>query len=237
MKHSALYGSLLLVAGCGIPDAPRSESRTDLDLGKPYPFPAIDDNIVHDTLLIQTTLDLGDSTYLMVASNVTETFEGLRLYRYRFAADSTVEMMIISPPAYDSWTMLPTCFPLDTTHPADVVWVLANFGERESWGQKIFLMDRNFMDAGFMHVALPERVMEDDTLRLKRRNVAPHMRYSENADTAVWRFACDSVFVYDDGAGANDLIIAAPRIRYTYHRDQGLTLWMDGHARPVRTPA
>ncbi len=237
MKHTALFWVLLLAAGCAAPDAPTPEIRADRDMAKPYPFPAIDDNIVHDTLLIQTTLDLGDSTYLMVASNVTETFEGLRLYRYRFTVDSLVEMMAISPPAYDSWTMLPTCFPIDTLYPSDGLWVLANFGERESWGQKVLLLDWEFMDAGFMHVALPERVMEDDTLRLKRRNVAPHMRYSMHADTAVWRFACDSVYVYDDGAGANDLIISSTRIRYTYHRDQGLTLWMDGHARPVRTPA
>jgi hypothetical protein len=167
MKHTAPFWVLLLAAGCAAPDAPTPDSRADRDMAKPFPFPAIDDNIVHDTLLIQTTLDLGDSTYLMVASNVTETFEGLRLYRYRFTVDSLVEMMAISPPAYDSWTMLPTCFPIDTLYPSDGLWVLANFGERESWGQKVLLLDWEFMDAGFMHVALPERLMEDDTLRLK----------------------------------------------------------------------
>jgi hypothetical protein len=231
-----LCGMTLLVR-CGQPQGTPAMGPPLVEGRAPWPFAALDDNIAHDTLLIQTTLDLGDSTYLMVASNVEETFEGLRLYRYRFTADSTVEMMAISPPAYDSWTMLPTCFPIDTLYPSDGLWVLANFGEKESWGQKVLLLDRSFMDVGFMHVALPERVMEDDTLRLKRRNVAPQMRYSERGDTAVWRFACDSVYLYEDGAGATDVVLAAPRVRYTFHRDQGLALWVDGQARPVRTPA
>ena len=243
MMRTAVLGilsalcSMTLLVRCGQPQGTPAAGPPHVEGSTPWPFAVLDDNIAHDTLLIQTTLDLGDSTYLMVASNVEETFEGLRLYRYRFTADSAVEMMAISPPAYDSWTMLPTCFPLDTAHRSDVMWVLANFGEKESWGQKVFLMDWNFMDAGFMHVALPERVMEEDTLRLKRRNVAPQMRYSERGDTAVWRFACDSVYLYEDGAGATDVVLAAPRVRYTFHRDQGLVLWVDGQARPVRTPA
>jgi DNA-binding MarR family transcriptional regulator len=34
----------------------------------PFAFRAIEDNLRHDTLLIQTTFDLGDSTFVMVAS-------------------------------------------------------------------------------------------------------------------------------------------------------------------------
>lgn len=197
----------------------------------------IADNLRHDTLLIQTTFDLGDSTYVMVASNVMENFEGLRLYRYRFGAGDSVEMMAISPPAYDSWTMLPTFFPLDTLAPSDAMWVLANFGEKESWGQKLLLLDEEFSDMGFLDAALPERVLEDDTLRLKRRNMAPFMRYSEHGDTAVWLFACDSVFLYDDQDGGQDRVLAAERVRYTFHPAEGLALWLDGRKRLVRKPA
>ena len=35
-------------------------------------FQVIDDNVQHDTLLIQVTFDLGDGKSLMVASNVEE---------------------------------------------------------------------------------------------------------------------------------------------------------------------
>jgi hypothetical protein len=202
---------------------------------RPHAFPAIADNIAHDTLLIQTTFDMGDSTFVMVASNVDDTFEGLRLYRYRFAADSTVEMMAISSPAYDSWTMLPTFFGADSTD-THALWVLANFGERESWGQKLLWMDRDFSDMGFMDVALPERVIEDDTLRLKRRNIAPYMRFSERGDTAVFRFDCDSVFLYVDHAGQADLVLPAHQVFFTFHRNDGLALWVNGHKNPVKKP-
>lgn len=226
---------LLMLFGCGTDRPAPVEARS---LGaEPYPFAMVDDNIHHDTLLIQTTFDLGDSTYVMVASNVDDTFEGLRLYRYRFTPDNSVEMMAISSPAYDSWTMLPTFFPLDSVFPSDVMWILANFGEKESWGQKVMLLDWGFMDVGFMDVALPERVMEDDSLRLKRRNIAPFIRYSEQGDTGIFRFACDSVYLYDDQAGGSDQVIAASRLRYTHHREEGLALWLDGQKRLVKKPA
>lgn len=225
------------IIGCG-PAAPaEKEARASVPGRAPVAFQALDDNLHHDTLLIQTTFDLKDSTYVMVAQSVEDTFEGLRLYRYRFSADSTVEMMAVSNPAYDSWTMLPTFFPIDTLHPTDALWVLANFGEKESWGQKLMLLDWEFSDFGFMDVALPERVVEDDTLRLKRRNIAPFMRYSERSDTAIWLFDRDSVFLYSDQAGGSDLVLAAERVRYTFHRDEGLALWVDGQKRLVKKPA
>ncbi len=246
MKTSAyVLGLVVLLMGatsCG-PSTP-AEHPSDTTTIKlrnfpgrpPFPFRQFDQNISHDTLLVQTTFDLGDSTFIMVASNAVETFEGLRLYRYRFKPDSAVEVMAISSPAYDSWTMLPTFFPLDTVYPDDANWLLANFGEKESWGQKLMLLDWDFMDVGFMDVALPERVMEDDTLRLKRRNVAPHMRYEEKGDTAIFHFACDSVYLYDDQAGKLDQVIAAYRLRYTFQANDGLALWLDGRKRLVKKP-
>jgi len=238
--------SVLLLQACGNGHAPATDARTtdsvtvhlrNVPGRPPHPFRQFDQNVFHDTLLVQTSFDLGDSTYVMVASNVEETFEGLRLIRYRFKPDSTVERMAISPPAYDSWTMLPTFFPLDTMHPDDANWVLANFGEKESWGQKVMLLDWEFMDVGFMDVALPERVMEDDTLRIKRRNVAPYMRYSEHGDTAVWLFACDSVYLYDDLDGHLGQVLHAGRLRFTFEANEGLALWVDGRKRMVKRPS
>jgi hypothetical protein len=231
----AWLGALLFMLGCTAAEKPAPTPASGIRGSGPFAFPAIDDNLAHDTLLIQTTFDLGDMTYLMVASNMEETFEGLRLYRYRFAADSAVEMMAVSSPAYDSWTMLPTFFGTDSTD-TQALWVLANLGEKESWGQKVMFLDWEFMDAGFMHVALPERVMEDDTLRLKRRNVAPFMRYTEHGDTAVWHFACDSVYLYDDQSGHLDQVLHASRLRYTFQASEGLALWVDGRKRLVKKP-
>jgi hypothetical protein len=228
-------------AGCDGTTAPDAGSSTPSPTALPAdslaraPFPMVADNVHHDTLLVQVTFDLLDGTYLMVAGNVEETFEGLRLFRYRLAADSTVEHLAVSAPAYDSWTMLPTFFATDST--TGSLWVLANFGEKESWGQKLMLLDKAFSDAGFMDVALPERVMEDDTLRLKRRNIAPRMRYYLHGDTALWHFACDSVYLYDDQAGQYDRVLPAQDVRYSFHRAEGLVLWVRGQKRPVKEPS
>ena len=202
----------------------------------PFAFRAIEDNLRHDTLLIQTTFDLGDSTFVMVASHREEKFEGLRLYRYRARADSSAELIAASSPAFDSWTMLPTFFPVDTAQPSQAAWVLANFGERESWGQKLFRMSLNFVDMGFMDVAMPERVEEDGESELKRRNIGPSMRYEERNDTAYFRFACDSVYLYDDQAGQMDQVLPSRSLHYTYHPGEGLALWLNGEKRLVKKP-
>lgn len=234
-----LAGLIVGLSACGgKPSTDRTVQSTEPTTGHaPFVFAQVDDNIRHDTLLIQTTFDLGDSTYIMVASNVEETFEGLRLYRYRFfGPDSAFEMMAVSTPAYDSWTMLPTFFGTDSTD-THALWVLANFGEKESWGQKLLWLDRDFTDMGFLEVALPERVMEDDTLRLKRRNIGPFTRVEERQNSTYFRFACDSVFLYDDQAGSVDQVLPSSAVHYTFHRDGGLVLWINGEARALRKPA
>ena len=181
------------------------------------------------------TFDMGDGSFIMVASNVEETFEGLRMYHYRFAPDSAVDMLATSKPGYDSWTMLPTFFPADTT--ADAMWILANIGERESWGQKLVRFGSRFEDMGFLDAALPERSVEDDTLRLKRRSIAPSIRVEERNDTTYFRFACDSVFLYDDQAGSYDVVLPAQHVFFTFEPSEGLAIWVNGQKRLVKQPA
>lgn len=230
------YGEVLsvLILGCSSPSqeqaAKGSNSRVPPGTGA-TPYAQVEDNIRHDTLLIQTTFDMGDGTFVMVAGNVEETFEGLRLYRYRLLADSTAEILATSTPAYDSWTMLPSFFKIP---PPGSHIVLANFGERESWGQKVLWMDGAFADLGFMDVALPERIHDVDTVLLKRRSIAPYARISQHSDTVLFTFDVDSLFVYDDLAGQNDIILPASEVRYTYHRETGLQLWISGQRRSAK---
>jgi hypothetical protein len=170
-----------------------------------------------------------------VASHVEPKFEGVRLYRYTLLPDSNAQILAYSTGAYDSWTMLPTFFPIPD--PAGRHLIMANFGERESWGQKLLFMDSTFTDIGFIDVAYPERITEGDTAFMKRTNIAPYGRLALHNDTAVFTFECDSLFLYDDMAGHNDLIVPASSIRYTYHPDTGLELWRDGQRRAVKQPS
>lgn len=218
-------------AGCEHPTEPAAGTAGT----PPLALTEVEDNIAHDTLLVHITFDLGDGSYLMVASNRDDTFEGLRLYRYRPLPDSSAEVLAVSSPAYDSWTMLPACFAKDSARSGGL-WILANFGERESWGLKLMRLDSGFHDLGFLDAALPERVQEEDARVLKRRNIAPHARM-EFAGDSIWiRFACDSVYLYDDQGGHYDEVIAARRLRFLHAPGEGLSLWLDGEKRPVKLP-
>lgn len=179
------------------------------DAWEHFDFPQVPDNVKHDTLAVQITFDLQDGTHLMVAANAAETFEGLALYLYRAKADSSAEVLARSGPAYDSWTMFPTFF----REPGGngPLLVFANFGEKQSWGQKVMRMDSTgFTDIGFLEVALPVRVHEPDSSYLKREPIAPFLRAF--GDTV--EFACDSLYIYDDGVGGRDLILPARDVRY-----------------------
>ncbi len=229
-----ILAATLLLTACDT-GSPRKPSASIVHGEKPVDIVVIEDNIRHDTLLIQTTFDMGDSTFVMVASHVQPKFEGIRLYRYGLLPDSNARILSYSNGAYDSWTMLPTFFP--TPDPPGTYLVLANFGERESWGQKLIYMDSTFTDLGFIDLAFPERITEGDTAFMKRTNIAPYGRLALHNDTAVFTFDCDSLFLYDDMAGHNDLVVPANTIRYTYHPDTGLELWRDGQRRAVKQPS
>lgn len=237
-KCGHTWALVVLIGACGTkPEGQGVPSHPPVATvpGGPLALTMVDDNVRHDTLLVQVTFDLGDGTHLMVASNVEETFEGLRLYHYRARPDSSAEILHVSAPAYDSWTMLPTLFGEGAG--LNDKWVLANFGERESWGQKVMWFQQGFHDRGFMHVALPERMVEEDSTFLRRTNIAPHMRMDQRGDTTFFTFACDSVFLYDDNAGGVDLIVPSSSIRYILHPGAGLILWIDGQPRPTPRPA
>jgi hypothetical protein len=173
----------------------------------------LDDNVKHDTLLIQTTFDLGDGTFLMVASNVAETREGVRLYLYTPNADSSAHVIASSKPGYDSETMLPTFF--GTGNKADGWILLANMGERESWGQEVFwLKDQRFIHLGFVDVAQRDWKVSEDTSYQWRVNIAPRAEvYGENGTFSIV-FSGDSVQLYDDLQGHREVMFPASSLRY-----------------------
>jgi len=203
---------------------------TATEPGGVVPFAVIDDNVQHDTLLVQVTFDIGAGNYLMVASNVDETYEGLRLYKYSLAGKEKKPLIrSSSSPGYDSWTLLPTFF-ADPLHDSTYI-VLANMGERNSWGQKVLSMKDRFTDLGFMDVAIPEWVEEGDTTLLRLRNIGPYTRCRAEGEGISFRFECDSIYLYDDLRGSMDIVVPANWLRYTWTPDQGMVLWYQDEAR------
>ncbi|MEX1132617.1 MAG: hypothetical protein WEC15_05285, partial [Flavobacteriales bacterium] len=166
----------------------------------------------------------------MVASNVDETYEGLRLYKYSLVGKEKQPLIhSSSSPGYDSWTLLPTFF-MDPRQDSAYI-ALANTGERNSWGQKVLGMKDGFTDLGFLDVAVPEWVDEGDTTLLRLRNIAPYTRCRAEGAGMSFLFECDSVYLYDDLRGGLDIVVPANWLRYTWTPEQGMVLWYQGEAR------
>lgn len=199
-------------------------------LWRPLALAHLDDNVRHDTLLIQTTFGLDDGTYVMVASNVEETREGLRLVHYRPRPDSSAEVIAISKPGYDSRTMLPIFH--RGPDPAAGLLVLANMGERDSWGQEVFLLkDNRFQELGFLDLAVPSWEQGDEGPVRRLVSIAPNTVVQGPVDDLSISFRTDSVLLYDDQRGHHELTLPAHRVRYSI-RDGRAVLLIDG--KPVQ---
>ena len=244
--------TLIGVVGCGEKTDPQDRSevpevkveRPLTEGGSPTAFEQLDDNIKHDTLLIQTTFDLEDGTYLMIAShklseeklNEGDREAGLRLYHYRTMPDSTYEIIARSSSANDSWTMFPTFFP-DPIEEGSMI-ILANFGERNSWGQKVIRFNaEGFRDLGYLNVAKIERQGEGEEMELKHRNIAPDTRITREADQLVISFELDELILFDDLRGVLDRPIEAGRVQYRWSEAEGMVLYIDGTARHEEKPS
>ncbi|MFT3886136.1 MAG: hypothetical protein QM724_12130 [Flavobacteriales bacterium] len=237
MRNTLLLSVLPILAACGgkSPAPQRADTASAPRTWAMQDLPAQDDNVRDDTLVIYTTHALGNGTFVMAAKSMQDTREGLRLVLYRPRPDSSAEVLATSAPAYDSWTMLPTFFSTgDTT---DGWLVLANFGERQSWGQKVFLLKgHHFEDLGFIDVAERGWRTEDDSTYQWRTSIAPRVQVQEADGVLTFSFSGDSVQVYDDLAGHQEVMLPVGRVQYRYD-GKAFTLVIDGEARAPKAPA
>ena len=210
MKVMPSLATVVLLAACsGAPRSSPDVPPSSIDTGTPgtawrvLDLPILADNVRNDTLLVHTTYDLGDGTFLMAAQNNNYNREGIRLYLYHPKADSSAEILAWSKPGYDSETMLPTFF--TTGDRANGLVILANMGERQSWGQEVFWLDGDSIRSlGFMDVAVREWRTEGDSTYQFRTSVAPRTAVHGDSGAFTFTFSGDSVQVYDDLRGGSE---------------------------------
>lgn len=207
---------------------PEAKAYTLLDL------PNLDDNVKGDTLLVYTTHKVGNDLFVMAAKNKEDKREGLRLYLYEPRIDSTAQVLAVSAPAYDSSTMLPIYF--STSDTADGIVILANYGEKETWGQKVFwLKDRQFKDLGWLDVAHREWRTRDDSTMQWRTNIAPFAHVQRLGEKFRISFTGDSLQLFDDLDGHQEGMFSTGRITYLYDGRQ-MVLLVDGKERLPKHP-
>ncbi|HMN06358.1 MAG TPA: hypothetical protein PKD45_11585 [Flavobacteriales bacterium] len=232
MKALTLAACLALTA-CSTPPGPtKPPAIPDLPGAKGYALldlPNQDDNVHHDTLLVYTTHALGDGRFIMAAKHVEDSREGLRLILYRPRPDSSAEVLAFSKPAYDSAVMLPTFFGTGDTE--DGLIILANYGERESWGQNVFwLKDGQFHDLGWLDVVQRTWVEREGERQQQRNSIAPSTKISGVDGQFDFTFSADSVQLYDDLQGGIGVMLASPRVQYRFDGN-GMVLYVDGEPR------
>ena len=227
-----------VLAACGDGDAPGSttspvndQAASTLPVWERWDLPILPDNVRHDTLLVHTTYDLGDGLFLMAAQNNNYDRVGIRLYLYRPKADSSAEILAWSKPGYDSETMLPTFF--KTAEKADGIVIIANMGERQSWGQEVFwLKEGRINSLGYLNVAVREwRTLDDSTYQF-RTSIAPRTQVRGSDGEFDFSFTGDSLQLYDDLQGHLEVMLPASAVRYTF--SNGWQLWLNGKA--IATP-
>lgn len=233
MRRVLVSAVLSVIIGCGHgPDASTDTSSTEPVLTTaPLPawtrldLPILADNVRHDTLLVHTTYDLGEGLFLMAAQNNNYNKEGIRLYLYRPKADSSAEIIAWSKPGYDSETMLPTFF--TSGDKAGGLVVIANMGERQSWGQEAFwVKDNAIKSLGFLDVAVRDWKTVDDSTYQFRTSIAPRTLVSGANGVFDLTFSGDSLQLYDDLQGHSEVMLPASAVRYRY--ENGWTLWLNG---------
>lgn len=221
MMRSAIASAIvLLLSSCGggsepapAPIAPAPDSTAALPPWKVLELPILPDNVRHDTLLVHTTYDLGEGLFLMAAQNNNYNKEGIRLYLYRPKADSSAEILAWSKPGYDSETMLPTFF--TDGNKADGLVILANMGERQSWGQEAFwLKDNAIKSLGFLDVAVRGWKTVDDSTYQFRTSIAPRTEVRGSNGAFMFSFNGDSLQLYDDLQGHMEVMLPASAVRY-----------------------
>lgn len=240
--NKACITGLVLLAACSGPSAehgttgvPSTGTDSAGSAWHHIELPGLDDNVKSDTLLIQTTFKLPDGRFVMVAGPIEEgSREGLHLYLYKPTADSTAEVIARSKPGYDSYTMLPTFFAADNA--AEGMVLLANMGERDSWGQEVFwLMNDRFVHLGFLDVAIRSWKNSDDGPVRVLSNIAPKARVAGAGGAFTITFDTDSVFLYDDLQGHAEVILPSSRVSYMCTEGRS-TLLLDGKAVQPQQP-
>lgn len=223
---------VLMMVGCGggpmepVPAQPLvPPAASALPVWSRLELPILPDNVRHDTLLVHTTYDLGEGRFLMAAQHNDYNREGIRLYLYRPEPDSSAAIIAWSKPGYDSETMLPTFF--TTGNRADGLVIIANMGERQSWGQEAFwLKDDGIRSLGFLNVAVREwRTLDDSTYQF-RSSIAPRTEVRGQDGTFEFSFTGDSLQLYDDLQGRMELMMPASMVRYRY--EGTWQLWLEG---------
>lgn len=169
----------------------------------------------NDSLWYHLVLDIPGDAHLAVAQPLQESNRrGVRMQLLLADTDTSFRALTESSPGYDSAMLFPTFF-VDA-HGRHII--LADTGERESWGQKVYLLDQGvFTDLGFIDVGLPMQGPDnaDADADIIPKNIAPVVRLDLDGKGGIdFRFETEEIILFDDTQGHLDTLVRAKDYLY-----------------------
>ncbi len=187
-------------------------------------FEELDLDPGNDSLWYHLVIDIPGQQHLAIAQATAETNRnGIRMQLLTMNADSTFSCNAESSPGYDSSKMFPTFYQNKTGQ----LLILCDTGERDSWGQKIYLLDNGrFYDIGFIDAGTVHYTENSDSgeMELSPKTIASNVKISHDFDGIRFDFDTEEFILFDDGHDNLNQQVKGKDWRYTYSNDGQWTL-------------
>ncbi len=220
MKRLSFVSILLFVISCGDPEHKEDSVSTNTDTNAEtnmLEIERIDYESKVDSVNYQS-LFKWDKNWIGIAEfyNEEKDVNLFSLQLLEMNKDSSLTLISQTERSFDGLVFYPTFFRV-----SERVFILANTGAMESWGNKIFeLKGTEFINMGFIDAASVEPNQDDDEQEYYHRNIAKNATFTLQDKSIKINFQGDSIVLFDDQKGAYDLILGPEQLEYTLSGDQ-----------------
>lgn len=178
----------------------------------------------NDSLWYHLVIDIPGDLHLAVAQPTSDdNRRGVRFQLLKEGQDSTFHCETESSPGFDSAKLYPSFFSNDMGQHI----ILADTGERDSWGQKVYLLVENkFYDLGFIDVGSVNYDEDQETLEqsLSPQSIAKNVTISSDANGYRFTFDLEEFVLYDDQKGNLNQIVPSSQWSYFLDKENNWTL-------------
>ena len=167
------------------------------------------------SFVYQVVFQIETNLFLAVAQPTKLDREGVRLQLIEKKGDNKFKLLGSSSPAYDSPMLFPNFFKNDLGQ----IIIMANMGEEESWGAKVYYIGgKKIKDIGFVDIANVERRQfpKEDGSMESYRPIVPSTKITSNNSGLTFSFEGKKMVLYDDLNGNLEVIFSKGEYEYLY---------------------
>lgn len=181
------------------------------------------ENILIDSLFIQVAYKLGSKRNLLIARNIEDDVQGLKLLLVDPSDNN--KLIYRSSGSYESMTLHPTFFvPNNSSYPTIIT---CGIGMLESWGQRLFIMKGDTLnDISYLDIAAKIEVDSSFTEKgFELKDIGPYAKVKMDETGIHLSFLTDSLIYYGEKDEITDPILNAKEVEYTLYDGVLRTNW------------